>query len=332
MSVPARGGVGAGARWRAFTPILLLPRACYDTLGRARLCTHYCARLIMYCRSADPFKADNLGPRYSVTAVPCLEDNYSYLLVDAATHTAAAIDPVEPAKVLAAAEQEGATVTTALTTHKHWDHAGGNNELKALVPDVRIVGSAIDNVEGCTHAVQDGDVLSVGELQLRCLVIPGHTLGSVCYYLADDAEDGAGAVFTGDVLFVAGCGRINANEGAAADMWAGISSKLLPLPGNTRVFVGHEYTITNLHFALSVDPENQELARMMAWAKEQRVQKGPTVPTTMAWEKEANPFVRSTSGAHTDGACLPTGGLGGSCTFLWNDRAAAFVDSVCVVR
>jgi hydroxyacylglutathione hydrolase len=247
----------------------------------------------MYCRSVDPFKPDNLSSKYSVVAVPCLEDNYAYLLIDEATRTAAAFDPVEPAKVLAAAEKEGVALTTVLTTHHHWDHAGGNDEIKALVPGIEIVGSAIDNVEGCTHPVSDEDVVSVGKLQLRCMVIPGHTLGSVCYYLADEADGGAGAVFTGDVLFVAGCGRVM--EGEPEGMWGGIASKLLPLPDETRVFVGHEYTITNLHFALSVDPANSELKKMMEWSQEQRIQKGPTVPTTMAWEKQANPFVRAES-------------------------------------
>ena len=247
----------------------------------------------MYCRSVEPFKTEGVSEKWTVVAVPSLEDNYAYLLIDNATRKAAAFDPVEPEKMLAAAEAEGVTVETVLTTHKHWDHAGGNDEIKELVPGIRVIGSAIDDVEGCTEPVNDEDVVEVGGLRLKCLIIPGHTLGSVCYYLEDES---AGAVFTGDVLFVAGCGRVNGDaEGGAPAMWEGIAKQLIPLPDQTRVFVGHEYTITNLHFALSVDPENSELKQMMEWSQQQLLKKGPTVPTTMEWEKTANPFVRSTA-------------------------------------
>ena len=213
-----------------------------------------------------------------------------YLLIDKASRTCAAFDPVEPAKVIAAAEAEGVTISHVLTTHHHWDHAGGNNEIKGLVPGIRVVGSAIDNVEGCTEPCNDGDTIEIGSLSVKCLLIPGHTLGSVCYYLA---HDGGGAVFTGDVLFVAGCGRIM--EGEPKAMWDGIASKLLPLPDATKVFVGHEYTITNLHFSLSVDPENTELKKMMEFCQDQSLSKGISVPTTMEWERAANPFVNTSS-------------------------------------
>ena len=159
--------------------------------------------------------------RLRVEFVPVLSDNYCYVLIDVASGCAALVDPAEPEKVLGAVKALGVRVTTVLTTHKHWDHAGGNDEIKELVPGIRVIGSAIDDVEGCTEPVNDEDVVEVGGLRLKCLIIPGHTLGSVCYYLEDD--DSAGAVFTGDVLFVAGCGRVNGDaEGGAPAMWEGM--------------------------------------------------------------------------------------------------------------
>ena len=241
----------------------------------------------MYCRSVDPFKYD-VGP-YDVIIVPVLSDNYSYLVVDKASSTAAAVDPAEADKVLSAASAAGVTVTTVLTTHKHADHAGGNSAMRRALPEVEVIGSAIDSVEACTRAVGDGEQVVLGDLRITCLSTPGHTRGSLCYHLeADGAE--AGSVFTGDTLFVGGCGRLF--EGEAEDMWPGIEAKLKPLPSDTRVWVGHEYTITNLKFALTVDKENAELAKMLEWAKQRQVERLPTIPSTIGQENEVNPFMR----------------------------------------
>ena len=216
----------------------------------------------MYCRSADPFKYEH-GP-YDVVIVPVLSDNYSYLICDRASGTAAAVDPAEADKVIAAAETAGVRIAQVLTTHKHYDHAGGNKALKQAVADVEIVGSAIDNVEACTRPVADGDVLELGALRITCMVTPGHTRGSLCFHIQADGD--AGSVFTGDTLFVGGCGRLF--EGEAEDMWPAIEQRLAPLPPETRVYVGHEYTIKNLEFAVTVDKDSER--RACSWISQNR--------------------------------------------------------------
>ena len=208
----------------------------------------------MYCRSADPFKYEH-GP-YDVVIVPVLSDNYAYLICDRASGTAAAVDPAEADKVIAAAETAGVRIAQVLTTHKHYDHSGGNKALKQAVADVEIVGSAIDNVEACTRPVADGEVLELGALRITCMVTPGHTRGSLCFHIQADGD--AGSVFTGDTLFVGGCGRLF--EGEAEDMWPAIEKRLAPLPPETRVYVGHEYTIKNLEFAVTVDKDSERPA------------------------------------------------------------------------
>lgn len=241
----------------------------------------------MYCRSVDPFKYEH-GP-YDVIIVPVLSDNYAYLVVDKASSTACAVDPAEADKVLSAAGQHGVTVTKVLTTHKHADHAGGNKGMLKALPEVEIVGSAIDDVEACNRPVADNEQFELGALRFTCLLTPGHTRGSMCYHLeAEGAE--SGSVFTGDTLFVGGCGRLF--EGEAEDMWPGIESKLKPLAPDTKVWVGHEYTISNLTFALTVDKENAELVKMLEWAKQRQVERLPTIPSTIALENEVNPFMR----------------------------------------
>ena len=246
----------------------------------------------MYCRSADPFKYD-LGS-YEVIIVPVLSDNYAYLVVDKVSRTAAAVDPADADKVLSAASAAGVAVTKVLTTHKHADHAGGNSAMRKALPEVEVLGSAIDNVLACTRAVGDGEQLELGALRFTCLSTPGHTKGSLCYYLEADGAD-AGSVFTGDTLFVGGCGRLF--EGEAEDMWPAIEGKLKPLPADTRVWVGHEYTITNLRFALTVDKQNAELAKMLEWANQRQVERLPTIPSTIGLESEVNPFMRASSPA-----------------------------------
>lgn len=163
------------------------------------------------------------------------------MVVDDATNQAAAIDPVEPDKVLAAASKAGALITHILTTHKHWDHAGGNSEMRKLLPDVPVLGGAGDGVAACTWQVQEGEVFRIGrDLRVECLLTPGHTMGHICYAVTDERglkERAQRAVFTGDTLFVGGAGKFF--EGSPADMLASLS-KLGALPPETFVYCGHE--------------------------------------------------------------------------------------------
>lgn len=222
--------------------------------------------------------------------VPCLEDNYAYLIIDEITKEAAAVDPVEAEKVVEAANQHGATLKLVLTTHHHWDHAGGNDKIKQLVPGIKVYGGSLDNVRGCTHQLQNGDTLSISSnLNVLALHTPCHTKGHISYYITGkDGEDPA--VFTGDTLFIAGCGKFF--EGTAEQMYQSLCVTLGSLPKPTRVYCGHEYTVKNLQFALTVEPKNTRLQQKLAWANSQRQAGLPTIPSTIEEEMETNPFMR----------------------------------------
>ncbi|CAO2816078.1 unnamed protein product [Amaranthus hypochondriacus] len=222
--------------------------------------------------------------------IPCLEDNYSYLIIDEQTKEAAVVDPVEPEKVLEVAKLNGADVKLVLTTHHHWDHAGGNEKIKALVPGIKVFGGSIDNVKGCTDKLDNGDKISLGaETNVLCLHTPCHTKGHISYYVTGKEDESPG-VFTGDTMFIAGCGKFF--EGTAEQMYQSLCVILGSLPKPTRVYCGHEYTVKNLQFALTVEPENAKIAEKLLWAQNQRKSGSPTIPSTIAEELETNPFMR----------------------------------------
>jgi hydroxyacylglutathione hydrolase len=221
-----------------------------------------------------------------VVPVPCLQDNYAYLVI-AQGGDAAIVDASEAAPVREALRREGVRARAIWSTHHHHDHVGGNAEL-AKELGLEVVGHVSDRerIPAMTHEVDTGDVVRVGELQARCFHIPGHTLGAVAYFL--DAG-GARVVFTGDTLFCAGCGRIF--EGTPAMMHASLS-RLLELPGDTRVHCGHEYTVNNLRFAAHLEGSNEDVKRAQERAAHLRGQGAPTVGTTLDEERAVNPFLR----------------------------------------
>lgn len=223
-----------------------------------------------------------------VVIVPVLSDNYAYLLIDDSSRTAAAVDPAEAHLVLAKAAEEGVTITSVLTTHHHWDHAGGNNAMAEKLPGITIYGGRLDNVQGCTHPLDHDDTFTVGAVQVRALHTPGHTRGSMSFYCEGGGQRG---VFTGDTLFVAGCGRVF--ESTPADLYTSIVEVIGALPPDTQAYVGHEYTIKNLEFAVTVDRENQDLQNMLKWAQSQRLERKFTVPSSLRNEWLINPFLRS---------------------------------------
>ncbi len=224
-----------------------------------------------------------------VVPVPQLQDNYAYLIVDPASYEAAIVDCAEAEPVLEAARHAGARLTTVLATHHHYDHVGGNDDLRAAIPNVRIFGSAEDapRIPGITDPVRDGDTVAVGGLRARVIFIPAHTSGHVAYYFED-----AHAVFTGDTLFAAGCGRLF--EGDAGQMMSSLG-RLAKLPDDVRVFCGHEYTQKNLEFAVSLEPGNPAAVDKLARVRRMRAANEPTVPSTIAEEKATNPFLRTSS-------------------------------------
>ncbi|KAJ3054798.1 hypothetical protein HK097_000790 [Rhizophlyctis rosea] len=222
-----------------------------------------------------------------ITPIPLLSgrsDNYGYLIHDPRTGEAAVVDPVEPEKVLAVVKTENAKVVGILTTHHHGDHAGGNAEFVQKVPNIKVWGGD-DRIEAITTKVTDNKPFKIGSLEVTPLYTICHTTGSVSYYVVDP-ETNEKAVFTGDTLFIGGCGRFF--EGTADQMHNSLINILGRLPPDTKVYCGHEYTKSNLKFAQSVDPSSSAIQSKLAWAEKTEI----TVPSTIAGEFTFNPFMR----------------------------------------
>ncbi len=217
-----------------------------------------------------------------------LKDNYGYLVHEPSSGATAAIDTPEVAPILKALDEKGWRLTHILNTHHHFDHAGGNAELKAKT-GCTIVGpkGEKDLIPGIDRAVGEGDIVELGAARARVIDVPGHTRGHVAYHFADDR-----VVFVGDTLFALGCGRLF--EGTADDMWTSLS-KLMALPDDTTVYCAHEYTQSNARFALTVEPQNAALAARAKEIDAKRAAGQWTVPTTIALEKATNPFLRAAS-------------------------------------
>ncbi|NWH08703.1 MAG: hydroxyacylglutathione hydrolase [Alphaproteobacteria bacterium] len=218
--------------------------------------------------------------------IPCLTDNYAYLLVDARTNCAAVVDPSEAAPVKAVIDQRRVTLTHILNTHHHFDHTGGNLDLKAAT-GASIVGPASDRarIPGIDLALGEDSDFSFAGHRAQILDIPGHTSGHIAFWFKDSR-----AVFTGDTLFSLGCGRLF--EGTPAQMWQSLS-KLAQLPPETRIYCGHEYTESNARFALTIDPHNAELHQRAEDVRHLRARRLPTIPSTIGLERHTNPFLRA---------------------------------------
>ncbi len=226
-----------------------------------------------------------------VVPIPCLKDNYAYLLVCEQSGEAAVVDPSEVEPVLAAAKREGVKLVAIWATHHHLDHVGGNEGVVRAGGICEVTAHASDRgrVPEQTRSLETGDVVTVGSVSARVTHIPGHTLGAVAYFV-DDAKERA--VFTGDTLFLAGCGRLF--EGTPAQMHASLTS-LAALPGDTRVYCGHEYTAANLRFAHHVEPSNRAVEEATDGVAREREAGRPTIPGTIEREKATNPFLRGRS-------------------------------------
>jgi hydroxyacylglutathione hydrolase len=216
----------------------------------------------------------------------CLSDNFGYLIHDPATGATASIDAPEAGPIVKALEREGWNLTDILVTHHHHDHVGGIAELKQKYK-CRVVAphdkkAAIADVD---LRAANGDVVKVGNLLARVLETPGHTLDHISYVF-----DGEKAVFAADTLFSIGCGRVF--EGTYPMMWESLS-KLRALPDDFRLYCGHEYTASNVKFALTVDPNNPALKARAEQVTRLRAENKPTVPTLLGEEKKANVFLRA---------------------------------------
>jgi hydroxyacylglutathione hydrolase len=225
----------------------------------------------------------------AIHIVPQLSDNFAYLVADDASGKCAVVDCAEADKVIAAAKQHGVEIVAVLTTHWHPDHSGGNEDIASKIPGLRIYGASAEKgrIPALTDPVADGGTVRVGALEGCVIGIPAHTNGHVAYYFP-----ALTAVFTGDTMFIGGCGRVF--EGKAATMVASLA-KLAALPDATRVYCGHEYTEKNLRFALTLEPNNQALRAKHEWSVQERAGGKWTVPSTIGDEKQINPFLRTTS-------------------------------------
>ena len=228
------------------------------------------------------------GPRMQVTIVPCLSDNYAYVLLAPGSKRAVVVDPGESEPVERALSELGVTLGAILATHHHGDHVGGNSALVERFPGIKVFGYVSDRgrIPAQTDFLEHGATVNVEGLSFRALHIPGHTLGAVAYF-------GEGAVFTGDTLFAAGCGRLF--EGTPAQMYESLNVTLAALPEATLVYCGHEYTASNLRFAAHMEPDNAAVNAKAARVAELRARGEATVPSTLAEEKATNPFMRVTS-------------------------------------
>jgi|SaaInl7_200m_RNA_FD_contig_41_933387_length_1568_multi_12_in_0_out_0_2 hydroxyacylglutathione hydrolase len=222
---------------------------------------------------------DNL----KVDIVPYFNDNYCYLLHDASTGNTALFDCGDAQPVKKRLNEKGWNLTMICTTHFHADHAGGVNELQQAFPDARLVKPAGESrLPAAGLEVSDGQQFDFGKHKILALSVPAHTRYCTSYYID-------GCLFVGDTLFSGGCGRLF--EGQAGDLEKALA-KLTSYPDETQVFHGHEYTLSNLEFARTVEPDNQSLTDYIEQVKELRKKGGYTTPTTVGHEKMINPFLR----------------------------------------
>ena len=234
-----------------------------------------------------------------IEEIPCLSDNYAWLAYDRQDGICFVVDPSEAEPVRARLEARGVRLTHILNTHHHNDHVGGNLALKSLY-GATIIGPGKDaaRIPGIDHGMVDGETVQLGSHRARALEIPAHTRGHIAFWFESDH-----AVFTGDTMFAMGCGRLF--EGDPPMMWSSLS-RLAALPDDTRVFCGHEYTEANGRFALSVEPGNAALQARMDEVRRTRAAGRPTLPSTIALEKQTNPFLRASSAEIRSSLNLPS--------------------------
>ena len=221
-----------------------------------------------------------------VKIIPCLKDNYSYLIIDDKNNKSCVVDPSEAKPIIEYLEKNNIKLDFILNTHHHYDHVGGNKELKEKY-GAKIVGYIDDKkrIPEIDITVKNNQIWKEQKFEAKVVHIPGHTSGHICFYFFNEKN-----IFTGDTLFSLGCGRIF--EGTYSQMFTSLNFfKNLPL--DTNIYCGHEYTLKNSDFCLEYDPDNQNLKNKIKIIKEKLKQNLPTIPSTIKDEIECNIFLRS---------------------------------------
>ncbi|MHC4664559.1 MAG: hydroxyacylglutathione hydrolase [Planctomycetota bacterium] len=224
------------------------------------------------------------------SAVTTIESGDNFIYVCGYDRSSAfVVDPSDSSPVLRTISERSLSLTTVLVTHDHWDHVAGIRGLKERT-GCRVIGGDKQRVPAIDSVVGGGEVLSVGDVEIQVIATPGHTRTSLCYYMQPSNDSKSGAVWTGDTLFIGGCGRLL--ECGPQSMFDSLL-KLASLPDQTLVYCGHDYTLENYEFALTVEPDNQAVNRRLQEVR-QAVKAGrQTVPSTISEERITNPFLRA---------------------------------------
>ena len=220
-----------------------------------------------------------------IEIIPCLKDNYSYLIIDEKNKNACVVDPGEAQPIINYLNKKDIQLTFILNTHHHYDHVGGNIELKKKY-NAKIVGFANDKhrIPGIDIKLKNNDCWNFGNSSVKILHIPGHTSGHICFFFKNEK-----IAFTGDTLFSLGCGKIF--EGDYKQMLKSLN-KIKKLPADTKIYCGHEYTQKNAEFCIKYDKNNFNLKRKYKKIKELRSKNLPTIPTILDEELKTNIFLR----------------------------------------
>ncbi|KAM9710112.1 putative hydrolase PNKD [Menidia menidia] len=271
-------------------------RIAYTLYTRTRLGYMYYKRQMRKARENYPAGHSISCPvefhGIKIIPISVLSDNYSYLIIDTSSSVAVVVDPADPQIVQSVLEEEGVMLEAILCTHKHWDHSGGNKWLKKLHSSCRVYGNAADNIPALTHPLSHKDSVVIGRMHFKALFTPGHTVGHMIYLLDGQAAGAPSSVFSGDLVFLSGCGRMF--EGSATTMLSSLDT-VGTLSDDTLLWPGHEYAEDNLLFAAEVEPRNTIRESKYQWVLQQRGQKLCTCPSTIGEEKQYNPFLRSQS-------------------------------------
>ena len=221
-----------------------------------------------------------------VEIIPCLQDNYSYLIIDESNKTASVIDPSEAKPIINFIEKENINLKYILNTHHHYDHIGGNKDLKKKYNSV-VIGYKDDasRIPGIDILLNNNQIWKADNFEAKIMHIPGHTTGHISFHFFKEK-----LIFTGDTLFSLGCGKIF--EGTYQDMFDSLN-QIKKLPQDTKIYCGHEYTLQNSKFCIKHDPENLNLKNKIVEIKKKLENNIPTIPSTLKEENECNIFLRA---------------------------------------